>query len=75
MISITKLALALATPTAIHGLVFKAVSHCSNSLNPVGGGAAPTFCDDPFLVGFADDGTQLTFNGGDMKPGLASSAG
>ena len=33
-----------------------------------------TFCSDPYLVGFADDGTQLTFNGGVLQPGLTQNS-
>lgn len=68
---ITQLIFALTAPATIHGLVFKAVAHCSNSLNAVGGGVAPTYCDETTLRGYADDGTQLTFNGGDPEPGLS----
>jgi hypothetical protein len=61
-------------------LVFKAVSHCSNSIPPYRNpkrddvsspqegvlsiAKRQTTCSTPFLVAYADDGKQLTFNGG-----------
>ncbi|KAK4501789.1 hypothetical protein PRZ48_007598 [Zasmidium cellare] len=52
----------------VDGLVFKAVNHCSTSIPivPPKGRLAKRqeFCNAPFIVAYADDGTQLTFNGG-----------
>lgn len=49
-------------------LVFKAVNHCTQSVAPPPKGRSlnkrQEFCNPPFLVAYSDDGTQLTFNGG-----------